>query len=57
MRTFTARWNATKRSTRRLDKEIVRVEQGLEHRTDEELETLKMQRVRLKDDLYEQLRK
>ncbi len=35
-----------------LDKEIVRIEQGLELRTDDELEALKVQRVHLKDALY-----
>jgi uncharacterized protein YdcH (DUF465 family) len=35
-----------------LDREIIRVEEGLEHRSDESLEHLKMKRVRLKDELY-----
>lgn len=39
-----------------LDKEIVRAEQGVEHRDDLELDGLKMQRVELKDTLYEMLR-
>ena len=39
-----------------LDKEIVRAEQGLEHRPDLELDGLKMQRVELKDELAGLLR-
>lgn len=35
-----------------LDKSIVRIEQGLEHLGSDQLETLKVQRVRLKDELY-----
>ena len=35
-----------------LDREIIRVEEGIEHRSDEALEHLKMRRVRLKDQLY-----
>ena len=38
-----------------LDKHIVRIEQGLEHIPDLELDGLKMQRVQLKDDLVRQL--
>lgn len=38
-----------------LDKHIVRIEQGLEHMPDLELDALKMDRVRLKDDLVSQL--
>lgn len=40
-----------------LDKEIVRVEQGVEHMPDLELDALKMQRVQLKDDLVDMLKK
>jgi len=36
-----------------VDKEIVRVEQGLEFRSDSELEALKLQRVHLKDAIYQ----
>ena len=38
-----------------LDREIIRVEEGIEHRSDEALEHLKMRRVRLKDELYSML--
>lgn len=38
-----------------LDKEIVRIEQGLEHRSDEELDGMKMRRVHLKDALHRRL--
>lgn len=38
-----------------LDREIIRVEEGIEHRSDEALEHLKMRRVRLKDELYAML--
>ena len=34
-----------------LDKEIVRIEQGLEHIADLELDGMKMKRVKMKDDL------
>ena len=34
-----------------LGKDIVRAEQGVEHRPDLELDAMKMQRVRLKDEL------
>ncbi len=34
------------------DKSVVRVEQGLEHLSDEALEEQKMMRVKLKDELY-----
>ena len=39
-----------------LDKQIVRTEQGLEHLSDLDLDSLKMKRVQLKDDLVRQLR-
>ncbi len=39
-----------------LDKEIVRSEQGVEHLSDGELDTLKMQRVQLKDLLHQLLK-
>lgn len=39
-----------------LDKDIVRAEQGVEHRPDLELDGMKMQRVRLKDELVELLK-
>lgn len=35
-----------------LDKEIVRIEQGVESRSDDELEPLKVRRVHLKDALH-----
>ena len=38
-----------------LDREIIRIEEGIEHRSDESLEHLKMRRVRLKDELYRML--
>lgn len=38
-----------------LDREIIRIEAGVEHRSDEALEHLKMRRVRLKDELYAML--
>lgn len=38
-----------------LDREIIRVEEGLEHRSDQALETLKMQRVHRKDQLFKML--
>ncbi len=38
-----------------LDKEIVRIEQGLEHVPDLELDGMKMKRVKMKDDLLSQL--
>jgi len=37
-----------------IDKEIVRIEQGIEYRSDDELDALKMKRVHLKDSLYQQ---
>ena len=40
-----------------MDKEIVRVEQGLEIREDLELDGLKMKRVQLKDTLFSMLQK
>lgn len=40
-----------------LDKQIVRIEQGLELLPDLELDTLKMKRVQLKDDLIGQIQK
>lgn len=39
-----------------LDKHIVRVEQGLEHLPDLELDAMKLKRVQLKDDLVEQIK-
>lgn len=39
-----------------LDKQIVRIEQGLEHIPDLELDALKLKRVQIKDDLISQLR-
>lgn len=39
-----------------LDKEIVRIEQGIELRTDDELDALKMRRVQMKDELVRALR-
>lgn len=41
----------------KLDKQIVRMEQGLEPVSDLELDALKLSRVQLKDDLVSQLRK
>jgi len=38
------------------DRDIVRAEQGLDHLSDQALETLKLERVKLKDDLYAALR-
>jgi len=38
-----------------IDKKIVRIEQGVEHTDDLELDALKMKRVHLKDDLVEHL--
>jgi uncharacterized protein YdcH (DUF465 family) len=38
-----------------LDREIIRAEEGLEHRSDLSLDALKMQRVRLKDELHQML--
>lgn len=38
-----------------LDREIIRIEEGIEHRSDEALEHLKMRRVQLKDELYAML--
>ena len=35
-----------------LDKEIVRLEEGLEHSSDADLESLKKQRLQAKDTLY-----
>lgn len=35
-----------------LDRQICRLEEGIEHASDEEIEHLKMRRVRLKDELY-----
>lgn len=40
-----------------LDKEIVRIEQGVEHRDDLTLDGMKSQRVQLKDELVEILQK
>lgn len=39
-----------------LDKEIVRIEQGVEHRDDLTLDGMKTKRVHLKDELVEMLR-
>ncbi len=39
-----------------LDKEIIRIEEGLENTSDEFLEDLKMKRVHLKDELVDMLR-
>jgi uncharacterized protein YdcH (DUF465 family) len=36
-----------------LDRSVIRIEQGLEHLSDLELDKLKMQRVVLKDELYQ----
>ena len=38
-----------------LDRSVIRIEQGLEHLSDLELDKLKMQRVVLKDELYQML--
>ena len=38
-----------------LDKEVVRVEQGVEIKSDSELDSLKMRRVHMKDTLYNML--
>jgi len=38
------------------DREVVRAEQGLDHLSDMALEELKLQRVKLKDDLYSALK-
>jgi uncharacterized protein YdcH (DUF465 family) len=38
-----------------LDREVIRIEEGIEHRSDEALEHLKMRRGRLKDELYAML--
>ena len=35
-----------------LDREICRLEEGIEHASDETVEHLKLRRVRLKDELY-----
>lgn len=35
-----------------LDREICRLEEGIEHASDEAVEQLKMRRVHLKDELY-----
>jgi len=40
-----------------LDKKIVRVEQGIEYMADLELDSLKMERVTLKDNLFKILKK
>ncbi len=40
-----------------LDKSIVRAEQGVDHLPDLELDKLKMQRVHLKDELYQMLQR
>ncbi|MBY5923434.1 YdcH family protein [Ferrimonas balearica] len=39
-----------------LDREIRRIEEGLEAAADETLEGLKKQRLQLKDDLYERIK-
>lgn len=39
-----------------LDKEIVRTEQGVDLKSDLELDALKMKRVHLKDELYQMLK-
>ncbi len=38
-----------------VDKEVIRLETGVEHASDAELETRKKQRVALKDELYAML--
>jgi len=38
-----------------IDREIIRAEEGLEHRSDLALDALKMQRVQLKDQLHQML--
>ena len=35
-----------------VDKAVIRLEKGVEHGSDAELETLKLKRVHLKDELY-----
>lgn len=35
-----------------LDKRVVRIEERIEHTSEDELERLKVERVRLKDELY-----
>ncbi|TXS90764.1 DUF465 domain-containing protein [Parahaliea maris] len=39
-----------------LDKEIIRIEEGIENASDDFLEGLKMKRVHLKDELVDKLR-
>ncbi|WP_417350059.1 YdcH family protein [Ferrimonas sp.] len=39
-----------------LDREVRRIEEGLENTTDEYLESLKLKRLTLKDDLYSRLK-
>lgn len=43
------------RQYHQIDHDIVRIEDGVEHRSDAELETLKKQRLQLKDQLYARL--
>lgn len=38
-----------------IDRSVVRAEQGVDHLSDADLEALKVQRVRLKDELYSML--
>ncbi|SFD68566.1 YdcH family protein [Pseudoalteromonas denitrificans] len=40
-----------------LDHEVIRIEEGVENTSDEYLETLKVKRLRLKDELYSMLKK
>lgn len=39
-----------------LDREIIRIEEGIENTSDEYIESLKMKRVHLKDELVDMLR-
>jgi uncharacterized protein YdcH (DUF465 family) len=56
MKTNNAHFSRLLSEYEKLDKEIVRLEQGLEHIADLELDALKLSRVQLKDDLVSQLR-
>lgn len=40
------------RAYEELDKRVVRIEERIEHTSEDELERLKVERVRLKDELY-----
>jgi uncharacterized protein YdcH (DUF465 family) len=56
LKTSSAHFVRLEREYEDVDKAIVRLETGLEHASDQELEQKKLQRVTLKDELYAMLK-